>query len=249
MKKNNSKDVNINDLSCFQIIKKLWKPEIFGRERDFFATYFYAPLGVLASAPLIKTSVSPMAITNWSLFFAVLSAPLFATGVYKYILLAGLFTQISMILDNVDGTLARAKKMGSKLGAWQDVMSDVIANNFVLTGITFGLFFQTGDYLMWLYGALALFGVNMTTFVYFTRETFLRGLVIAEVGVARRSIGFLKIKPQYLILTGNFQFFLYGLGALFNKLPWVLWILIIFQNFYWIANAAFVYKYAKAKRL
>jgi len=240
---------DLEKLSVGQIIKRLWRPEIFGRERDWFATYIYAPLGVLISAPLVKTPIGPTAINILSLIFAILAAPLFATGVYKYILLGGLFVQISMILDNVDGTLARAKKMSSHLGAWQDVMSDIIGNNFILTGISFGLYFQTQDILMFLWGALALFAVNMTTFVYFTRETFLKGLLIAQTSEVKRALGPLKIKPQYLILTGNFQFFLYGVGALFNKLLWVLWLLIIFQNLYWLGNALFVYRYAKKQKL
>lgn len=221
--------------------KQLKQIEVDLRGSDFLNAYFYRRISIPLLRFFLKTSITPNQITLLSLIFGVLSSFFFAFGKYQYSLIGGLLVQIAMVLDVLDGEVARLKKLFSKRGAWLDVISDVIKNNFIITGVTFGLFARTGNYLIWIYGSLALFAINMNCFVEFTKELFFRDLVIAKKDRIKTVARIFRIKPQYLILTGSFQFFLIGLGALFDRLLWTLWILVIVQNLYWILIAGYTF--------
>ncbi len=80
--------------------------------------------------------------------------------------LGGVLTQISSILDGVDGELARALNKATKLGAFVDTVLDRFVDSAVMAGAAYAL----SD--PWL-GAFAIFGSLMVSYVHSaTRQIF-----------------------------------------------------------------------------
>lgn len=69
----------------------------------------------------ININITPNQITSLSLLFAIFSGIAFW---FHFFLLGALLYQFSYILDIVDGSIARVKKLSSKIGAFYDVFTD-----------------------------------------------------------------------------------------------------------------------------
>lgn len=82
------------------------------------------PLARLISIPIINyTNIKPYIVTFISLGISIFSAYCFYVGNY---LIAAILFQFSVVLDCVDGYIARIKKNGSVFGMIFDAYSDII---------------------------------------------------------------------------------------------------------------------------
>jgi len=83
---------------------------------------------------LVKTSVSPSAITWFGLFLAAVAAVLVATG---YVFTAGFVVIIAGFCDMLDGALARSTNRTTNFGAVLDSTLDRIAEAVLLFSLLF----------------------------------------------------------------------------------------------------------------
>ena len=114
--------------------------------------YLAHPITVFLS----KTSVTPNQVSFIYLILSFVIAYLFYLQGYLNILLASLLLFFSLILDRVDGSLARIKNMSSDYGFWLDKTFDVISLSIIFLGITWGVYNRTLDYKVWIFGYLGI---------------------------------------------------------------------------------------------
>ena len=86
----------------------------------------------------LLSPITPNQITLLSLLCGVGAAALFATGHYTQGIGAALLYQLTCILDNCDGEVARAKNMRSVFGSWLDIAVDFLADMALFTGLAVG---------------------------------------------------------------------------------------------------------------
>jgi len=101
--------------------------------------YLHNPLAASIVQVLKDTRVTPNQVTYFSIFVGLVSAYIFSIGTLKAFFFAGILLEIVLILDCVDGQLARAKECSSDLGRLLDGIAGYVIYLSVLTGIMIGI--------------------------------------------------------------------------------------------------------------
>ena len=101
--------------------------------------YLHNPLAASIVQLLKDTSVTPNQVTYFSVFVGLVSAYTFSIGTLQAFFFAGILLEIVLILDCVDGQLARAKECSSDLGRLLDGIAGYVIYLSVLTGIMIGI--------------------------------------------------------------------------------------------------------------
>lgn len=120
-----------------------------------------------AARPLVyafkETPVTPNQVTALSALLAIGAAYLFSLGETRAMIQGGIIFEISLILDSVDGELARAKGLASEWGRIVDGIGDYVSSIAVLIGLMIGLPDSQGALI---FMALLIF-LRGVTFDYF----------------------------------------------------------------------------------
>lgn len=105
-----------------------------------------------AARPLVyafkETPVTPNQVTGLSALLAIVAAYFFSYGDTRSMIQGGIIFEISLILDSVDGELARAKGLASEWGRIVDGIGDYVSSIAVLIGLMIGLPDSTGALLL-----------------------------------------------------------------------------------------------------
>ena len=105
-----------------EINAKSLKLQAASRDDDgFFSTFILRKISIRFTSVLVERNVSPNTVTLLSLLVGFIAAYVAAQGSY---LAGGSLLLLSLILDCVDGEIARYKSAFSALGAWLDALSD-----------------------------------------------------------------------------------------------------------------------------
>ena len=115
--------------------------------------YFHDPVAGWIVNVLKDTRVMPDQVTYTSILIGLASAYFFGIGTAASMMPAGILLEVVLILDCVDGQLARAKGCSSDWGRILDGIAGYISYLAVLFGIMIGLKSQ--------YGALSAIGVTV----------------------------------------------------------------------------------------
>src|SRR3989339_1322006 len=132
--------------------------EVIKKEDGFLAYWFTAQLAnwtVRFTCRFLPT-LTPNWFTAGSLILGLVTAVLFAFGDYRSLIFGVLILHISFMFDCCDGQLARIKGIKIRAGAWFDYHSDKIKDGFILLGLAWGVYQQTGQ--AWLL-AVAFLGI------------------------------------------------------------------------------------------
>jgi len=119
-------DVTINRLQANRV------------DDGFYSTFIVRKLSKPLTALAIKLGLSPNLITFISFGVGLLAAAFFATGNRWLILLGALLLQLSLVIDCVDGEVARATRRFSVLGAWLDASTDRVKEYAAYAGLAAG---------------------------------------------------------------------------------------------------------------
>jgi|GEM_PF-1537251 len=119
-----------------------------------FKKLFNFPISIPLTKLLVKTSLMPNQITFISLLFFIIAGVLFSL---KHFILGGILCYLGAMLDAVDGKISRLKFKSSYLGKFSDSMSDRFCELSIVIGLTFGVYFSTRNYLIFLLGLLSIF--------------------------------------------------------------------------------------------
>lgn len=108
-----------------------WKRRI----EDPLNTYYRYPIAKVIARALMSTPVTPNQVTMVQPFIAGVAAYLVTFNDWRYHVAAALTFEFRSILDCVDGTLARAKKMSSPSGHAIDGLADWLSVVALYVGI------------------------------------------------------------------------------------------------------------------
>ena len=104
----------------------------------FYSTFIVRKLSKPISVLAIKLRMSPNFVTVISFIVGLASALSFAQGARWALILGALLLQLSLILDCVDGEVARATHRFSVIGAWLDASTDRVKEYAVYAGLAAG---------------------------------------------------------------------------------------------------------------
>ncbi len=126
-----------------------------------FISRLYRKLGIKVAEKLVFTRVKPHYIIYFYIALGFIAAGLLLTGKYFWIVIAGIFYQIALFLDYVDGSLARARGIEgeygvSELGGWLDSNGGLMVDFIVLVAAIFGEYIRYNDPMILQLGILAV---------------------------------------------------------------------------------------------
>lgn len=214
----------------------------------FFGTYFYRKLSTYFTFFIARTTLTPNQVSILSLVFALTGSLFFVFPSVSNYLIGNILLQIGMILDYSDGQIARLKKLGTKRGAWFDVILGMIQNNIFVFCLTAGLYLTTKSLLAAVIGFFVLFAWNMTCYVHLNAMIFFPNLELKSTKAASRVKKRFFVKPQYLSIGSDVYFIVLGLSSLFGLLWYGLIFMLILGNLYWIAVGTFMFRSTKKLR-
>ncbi len=102
----------------------------------FFSTFVLRKISRSFTSALVETRIKPNTVTLISMVFGLLAAYIAAQGKYLVAAIAFLF---SLVLDCVDGEIARYKNQFSPLGAWLDALGDRIKEFTYIGGLIYSI--------------------------------------------------------------------------------------------------------------
>ena len=120
----------------------------------FYSTFVLRKASTPLTALALRMRLTPNQISVFSLFVGLAAALCFATGSWGGLLAGALLMQASLIIDCVDGEVARFTRTFSDLGAWIDASSDRVKEYAAYAGLAAGAA-RTGHDI-WLLASLVM---------------------------------------------------------------------------------------------
>lgn len=107
-----------------------------------------------------RAHLTPNQITTMRLATGLAAAAFFAQEAYGWMAIGGLFFLLSMLLDRLDGALAREYDLMSLAGYRYDLASDCAASVATFIGLGIGASYAAGPGALW-FGMLAGAGIGV----------------------------------------------------------------------------------------
>lgn len=115
----------------------------------FYSTFVVRRLSKPLTRVALRLGWTPNAITLISFGVGIAAAAAFAVGDRWALVLGAVLLQLSLIIDCVDGEVARATRRFSALGAWLDASTDRVKEFLAYAGLAYGAF-RFGVDIWWL---------------------------------------------------------------------------------------------------
>ena len=113
----------------------------------FFSVFFLRRVSKLLTWAAVKVGATPNQVTIASFAIGLYAAFLFAQGDTWSLIGGAILLQVSIIVDCVDGEIARYTRKFSELGAWLDAITDRVKEYAVFLGLAYGAFIHNGQNL------------------------------------------------------------------------------------------------------
>jgi phosphatidylglycerophosphate synthase len=227
-------------------IREIRKKYQYSESDTYYAKLICRKLSPFFTWFFLQTSIKPNTITLFMIFSGILGGIFLCQQAFSNNILVVLFLQLFLILDCVDGEVARAKEIFSKKGKFLDL----VANDIVFVMIFYGLVIKlkTSSYqvfnLIYINRPLIIiFGFNCIIF-YFLYH--LEGYYAKEIGelggsFLKTKIGRKKMSSKIFKLVSAFALLpniilLVSIAVLLNYAPYILFFYGIFFPLYWIAS-------------
>ena len=104
----------------------------------FFSVFFLRKFSKILTWIAVKVGATPNQVTLISFAIGLYSAYCFSQASFWSIFLGAILLQLSIIVDCVDGELARYTRKFSQLGAWLDAVTDRVKEYMVFMGLQLG---------------------------------------------------------------------------------------------------------------
>jgi CDP-diacylglycerol--glycerol-3-phosphate 3-phosphatidyltransferase len=187
----------------------------------FFDRIIQAIVSVLAAM-----RVHPNILTSIGLGINIWAAAQFAFGNF---VTAGLIVIFAGLFDMLDGRVARLTNRVSRFGGFLDSALDRYSD----LGVLIGLLVYYASINRFLYIVVTAIAMTGTVMVSYTRAR-------AENTIPKCKVGFME-RPERVVLV--------VIGALFNRMAPVLWILAIFTNISAVGRIMYTYRITKQMEL
>ena len=173
---------------------------------------------------LALSKIHPNALTFIGLLINIWAAWLFSEG---KLFAAGLVVVGASVFDMVDGRVARATNQVTRFGGFFDSVLDRYSD----LALFMGLLVYYASINRYFYIVLTAIVMTGSVMVSYTRAR-------AENSIPKCKVGFLE-RPERIVLI--------MIGALFNHMAAVLWVIAILSN--WTVVHRMIYTWQEAKRL
>ena len=121
----------------------------------FFSVFFLRRVSKLLTWAAVKIGATPNQVTIASFAIGLYAAFLFTQGDTWSLIGGAILLQVSIIVDCVDGEIARYTRKFSELGAWLDAITDRVKEYAVFLGLAYGAFVHNGQNL-WVLAAVLM---------------------------------------------------------------------------------------------
>jgi len=185
--------------------------------------FFGKIIGAIVTG-LALLGFSPNLLTFLGLVINIWAAVLFAAGSFRW---GGIVVIGAGLFDMVDGRVARETNRVTKFGGFFDSVLDRYSD----LGVLVGLLVYYASINRNFYVVLTAIVMTGTVMVSYTRAR-------AENSIPRCKVGFLE-RPERVVLI--------IIGALFDRMPHVLWVLAVLSNVTVISRM--IYTWQETKRL
>ena len=207
---------DIDTKSNYKKAEKILLKQLIKSSDGPVSRFLNRPVSLTISKLLVKTKIKPNLISFVSFLICVFSAFFFSMSNYFLLMIGGFLAQFSSIVDGCDGEVARLKFQKSDYGAWLDAVLDRYADAFLLFGLTYHVYFLSGNHLSFLIGFMAILGAFMNSYT------------------ADKYDGFMKRKlgpgKHYFRIGRDMRMFIVFIGALINQPFLILAIIAILMN-------------------
>ncbi|PHX61459.1 MAG: hypothetical protein CK552_00635 [Actinobacteria bacterium] len=149
----------------------------------FYSTFVVRKLSKPITRLAIRLGLSPNLITVISLLVGLGAAACFALGYRWPVVIGAVLLQLSLIIDCVDGEVARATRKFSALGAWLDASTDRVKEYLAYAGLAAGAMVLGSD--LW---PVALILLVLQTTRHMTDYDFSRVQRMREAKVEPRDV-------------------------------------------------------------
>jgi CDP-diacylglycerol--glycerol-3-phosphate 3-phosphatidyltransferase len=173
---------------------------------------------------LALSKIHPNALTFIGLLINIWAAWLFADGQMFW---AGVVVVGASVFDMVDGRVARATSQVTKFGGFFDSVLDRYSD----LALYMGLLVYYASINRFFYIVLTAIAMTGSVMVSYTRAR-------AENSIPKCKVGFLE-RPERIVLI--------MIGALFNRMAPVLWVIAVLSN--WTVVHRMIYTWQEATRL
>lgn len=179
----------------------------------WIASHFDRHISQFISRRIAHTGLSPNQITLMGMTVGLIGALMLSLPGYWPKLFGALLFVICVVVDGVDGEVARLALKESTFGHYLDIVTDNIVHAAIFVGVAFGLYHDAGDtiYLRFLWAMLGGFGVCLIA-VY---QCILR----LDEETLQQSPGTLRVMA--LVTNRDFAYLVFAL-ALIGRLDWFL---------------------------
>jgi len=162
MKKKNSIFVE-NNKKMFKEYKRSLKHMVFD---ETLTLYILRPIAFIFVKLLYPTSITPNQVSLMTIISGILSGYFFSRGDVTSYIIAGVLYFFSMVLDCVDGMIARLKKNGTPVGRIVDGFADYIVGISVYIGL--GIGFPKGyvNFDYWPYSPIILLVIAAVSHIF-----------------------------------------------------------------------------------
>jgi len=149
-----------------RISKRKFELRRAARSNDgLFSTVAVRPISRQASSLVARTDISPNFVTAASLILGICAAGFFATAQFWANLAGIIVMYLSLLLDCVDGEVARLTERSSTFGAWFDGFTDRIKEHLLIIGLAIGAA-RSGE-PVWLVASLAILAITIRHLAHF----------------------------------------------------------------------------------
>lgn len=179
----------------------------------FMSRHFDRRISQFFSRRLVRTQITPNQITLIGMSIGLLGALLLSFPGYLPRVLGSLLFVFCIIVDGVDGEVARLKVMDSRFGRCLDITTDNLVHIAVFVGIAVGLYRETGSILY-----LAALWLLLGGFACCAAAVY-KCLLCADPETLNRSPKLLQLMK---VLSNRDFAYLIALLAIFDRLDWFL---------------------------
>lgn len=207
-----SQDTSVLDDARTELLKvseERIRLRISNRANDgFYSVFVLRRASKILTFLAVKAKVTPNQVTLASFVIGVFAAFLFTKADFWLMVIGAVLLQVSLVVDCVDGELARYTRKFSKLGAWLDAITDRVKEYAVFLGLAYGAITVQGQNL-WV---LAMSMMALQTFRHLSDYNFSQVVKARSKNQIRAKVAYLAehdgIEPNDREPRGRFRYWL-----------------------------------------
>jgi len=129
-----------------------------GRENEnWLAKYVYRKMAKPWVIQLSRINITSVHVSILSIMTAIIAGIFFYFGGWKDLAIGYIFLQLTIVLDHVDGAIARYTNNQTALGSWFDKFGNKLHKFFFVFGVSLGVYITTQNPFYLILGNLAGF--------------------------------------------------------------------------------------------